>query len=151
MADTEENRAAFGRPEASRGESAFPQLRFVALVENGTHVLFGARLGGFADGETTLAHEALPALRPGMLCLADRQFFGHALWQEAAATGADLLWRVKRNLRLPREAVLADGSYLTTVYPEREGPAAPDRGRPGAGGRVPAGEASPTPSRSTGW
>ncbi|HEX2300046.1 MAG TPA: IS4 family transposase [Pseudonocardiaceae bacterium] len=117
VADTEENRSAFERPGAGRGESAFPQLRFVALVENGTHVLFGARLGGFADGETTLAHAALPALQPGMLCLADRQFFGHALWQEASATGADLLWRVKRNLRLPREAVLADGSYLTTVFP----------------------------------
>src|SRR5512134_1703362 len=116
VADTEENRTAFGRPEASRGESAFPQLRFVALVENGTHVLFGTRLGRFADGETTLAHDALPALRPGMLCLADRQFFGHALWQGAVASGADLLWRVKKNLRLPREAVLADGSYLTTVY-----------------------------------
>src|ERR671927_552622 len=93
VADTGENCAAFGRPEASRGESAFPQVRFVALVENGTHVLFGARLGGFAEGETTLAHEAVPALEPGMLCLADRQFFGHALWQEAVATGADLLWR----------------------------------------------------------
>src|ERR687885_375612 len=67
--------------------------------------------------ETTLAHGALPALGPGMLCLADRQFFGHALWQGAAATGADLLWRVKRNLRLPREAALADGSYLSTLYP----------------------------------
>src|SRR3954468_17325331 len=108
VADTEANRTAFGRPGAGRGESAFPQLRFVALVENGTHVLFGARLGGFGDGETTLAHDALPTLQPGMLCLADRQFFGHALWQEAAATGADLLWRVKRNVRLPREARLAD-------------------------------------------
>src|SRR4051812_40226639 len=117
VADTAENEAAFGRPGAGRGESAFPQVRFVALVENGTHVLFGARLGGFAEGETTLAHGALPALRPGMLCLADRQFFGHALWQGAAATGADLLWRVKRDLRLPREARLADGSYLTTIYP----------------------------------
>jgi hypothetical protein len=117
VADTEENRTAFERPGASRGESAFPQLRFVALVENGTHVLFGTRLGSFADSETTLAHAALPALRPGMLCLADRQFFGHALWQEAVASGADLLWRVKRNLRLPREAVLPDGSYLTTIYP----------------------------------
>ena len=117
VADTEENCTAFGRPEASRGESAFPQLRFVTLVENGTHVLFGARLGSFAEGETTLAHAALPALQPGMLCLADRQFFGHALWQVAMDTGADLLWRVKHNLRLPREAVLADGSYLTTVYP----------------------------------
>ena len=72
VADTAENEAAFGRPEAGRGESAFPQLRFVALVENGTHVLFGTRLGGFADGETTLAHGAVPALGPGMLCLADR-------------------------------------------------------------------------------
>ena len=117
VADTAENRAAFGVPGASRGESAFPQLRLVALVENGTHVLFGARLGRYAEGETTLAHDVLAALRPGMLCLADRQFFGHALWQRAASTGADLLWRVKSNLRLPREQVLPDGSYLTTVYP----------------------------------
>ena len=120
VADTEENNTAFGRPGAGRGESAFPQIRFVALVENGTHVLFGARLGSFADGETTLAHGVLLALQPGMLCLADRQFFGHALWQAAAGTGADLLWRVKRNLRLPHEAVLADGSYLTTIYPSEK-------------------------------
>jgi hypothetical protein len=88
VADTEENRAEFGVPGASRGESAaFPQLRLGALVENGTHVLFGARLGCCAAGETTLAHVALGALRPGMLCLADRQFFGHALWQRAAGGG----------------------------------------------------------------
>src|SRR5690349_17125614 len=131
VADTGDNCAAFGRPEASRGESAFPQVRFVALVENGTHVLFGARLGSFAEGETTLAHDALPALGPGMLCLADRQFFGHALWREAAATGADLLWRVKRNMRLPREAALADGSFLSTVYPSEK-----DRRHRAAGVRV---------------
>jgi Insertion element 4 transposase N-terminal/Transposase DDE domain len=117
VADTEENRAEFGLPGASRGESAFPQLRLVALVENGTHVLFGARLGRTAEGEVTLARDVLGALRPGMLCLADRYFFGHALWQQAASTGADLLWRVKGNLRLPRETVLPDGSYLSTIYP----------------------------------
>ncbi len=117
VADTEENRTSFGRPGVSRGESAFPQLRFVALVENGTHVLFGACLGRFADGEATLARDVLTALRSGMLCLADRYFFGYALWQAAAATGADLLWRVRCNLRLPRAQVLADGSYLTTIYP----------------------------------
>jgi hypothetical protein len=104
-------------PGASRGASAFPQLRFVALVENGTHVLFGTQLGRYDAGETTLAQRVLGSLRPGLLCLADRQFFGHALWQAAAASGADLLWRVKHNLRLPRETMLADGSYLTTVYP----------------------------------
>src|ERR687894_630779 len=116
VADTEANRAEFGLPGASRGASAFPQLRFAALVENGTHVLFGARLGPYATGETTLAHKVLAALCPGMLCLADRQFFGHALWLAARDTGADLLWRGKNNLRLPRETVLTDGSYLTTIY-----------------------------------
>src|ERR671933_1079444 len=119
VADTEANRAAFGVPGSSRGESAFPQLRLVALVENGTHVLFGADLGPYAEGETTLAHVVLGALRPGMLCLADRQFFGHALWSRAVGTGADLLWRVKSNLRLPREQVLPDGSSLSTAYPSR--------------------------------
>jgi Insertion element 4 transposase N-terminal/Transposase DDE domain len=116
VVDSEANRAAFGLPGTSRGESAFPQLRFVALVENGTHVLFGTRLDRFAVGETTLARPVFAALQPGMLCLADRQFFGCALWQEATATGADLLWRVKHNLRLPREVRLADGSYRTTIY-----------------------------------
>ena len=120
VADTAANRAEFGRPGGGRGESAFPQLRFVALVENGTHVLFGACLGRYAEGETTLARGVLAALRPGMLCLADRYFFGHALWRAAVETGADLLWRVKGDLRLPRETALADGSYLTTLYPSKK-------------------------------
>jgi hypothetical protein len=50
-------------------------------------------------------------LGAGMLCLADRSFFGFDLWQQARATGADLLWRVKRNLRLPLEKRRPDGSY----------------------------------------
>jgi hypothetical protein len=45
VADEQENVQAFGRPSASRGSSAYPQMRFVSLVENGTHVLWGTRLG----------------------------------------------------------------------------------------------------------
>jgi Insertion element 4 transposase N-terminal/Transposase DDE domain len=116
VADEQDNEKAFGRPSASRGTSAYPQVRFVSLVENGTHVLFGTQLGGYADGEITLAHKALPSLKPGMLCLADRNFFGFDLWKKARATGADLLWRVKKNLRLPCEKRLSDGSYLSTIY-----------------------------------
>jgi Insertion element 4 transposase N-terminal/Transposase DDE domain len=117
VADEAANDAAFGRPGASRGRSAFPQLRFVALVENGTHVLFGTQLGSYATGEITLAKAALGALRKGMLCLADRNFFGFALWMQARGSGADLLWRIKINARLPREQLLADGSYLSRIYP----------------------------------
>ena len=116
VADERENEQAFGRPGASRGASAYPQMRFVSLVENGTHVLFGTRMADYATGEVTLAQEVISALRPGMLCLADRNFFGFALWNRARASGAELLWRVKRNLRLRAETLLPDGSYLSRIY-----------------------------------
>ncbi len=116
IADEKENEEAFGRPSSSRGSSAFPQLRFVSLVENGTHVLFGTRMGGIRTGEGTLAREVFSSLRPGMLCLGDRNFYGFESWNLAKSTGADLLWRVKKNLRLPCETRLPDGSYLSRVY-----------------------------------
>ena len=62
-ADEKCNEEAFGRPSSSRGNSAFPKLRFVSLVENGTHVLFGTRMGGYKTGEITLAKEVLTCLR----------------------------------------------------------------------------------------
>ena len=117
VADEKGNVKAFGRPGASRGKSAYPQIRLVSLVENGTHVLFGSQMAAYRVGETTLAKTVLAALRKGMLCLADRQFFSFGLWNQARATGADLLWRVKKNMRLACDKRLADGSYLSRVYP----------------------------------
>ena len=117
VADEKANEDAFSRPRASRGASAYPQIRFVSLVENGTHVLFGSQMDGYRTGEITLAKSVLPALHKGMLCLADRNFFGFELWQQARATGADLLWRMKKNMRMACEKRLPDGSYLSHVYP----------------------------------
>jgi hypothetical protein len=132
-ADEKDNEKSFGRPSASRGKSAFPQVRFVSLVENGTHVLFGTRMGGVDTGEITLAKQVLASLAKGMLCLADRNFFGFELWNQAHSTGADLLWRVKKNLRLPCEKRLPDGSYLSRVY---ESPKEQRHGRNGVIVRV---------------
>ena len=116
VADEKGNSQAFGRPGASRGESAYPQIRFVSLVENGTHVLFGSRMADYATSEIALAKTVLPSLKKGMLCLADRGFFGFEMWKQAAATGADLLWRVRKNIVLPCEKRLPDGSYLSRIY-----------------------------------
>jgi hypothetical protein len=117
VADEPALEAAFGRPGAGHGESAYPQIRFVSLVENGTHVLFGTKMAGCATSEIALTKDVLSALRPGMLCLADRNFFGYEMWRQACATGADLLWRIKKNARLKCEQRLPDGSYLSHVYP----------------------------------
>jgi len=117
VADEKANEEAFSRPGASRGTSAYPQIRFVSLVENGTHVLFGSQMDSYRTGEITLAKAVLPRLGKGMLCLADRNFFGFELWQLARGTGADLLWRMKKNMRMACEKPLPDGSYLSHVYP----------------------------------
>jgi hypothetical protein len=120
VADEPANDGAFGRPGASRGSSAFPQIRFVSLVENGTHVLFASQMADYGTGEITLAKTVVAGLQPGMLCLADRQFFGFELWNLARDGGADLLWRIKKNMRLPREQQLPDGSYLSRIYPSQQ-------------------------------
>jgi hypothetical protein len=116
VADTVENDEAFGRPGASRGSSAFPKVRFVALLENGTHVLWGAHMDVYATDELTLAEKVIPLLSKGMLCMADRFFPSYKLWRMAAKTGADLLWRTRQNARLEVEKRLPDGSYLSRIY-----------------------------------
>ena len=115
VADTPENVLAFGRPGSWRSEGgggAFPQVRLVGLCEVGTHAIVDAALGPYARGERELARSLLRSLGPGMLVLADRGFYGHELWREAAATGAELLWRVRLDVALERERDLPDGSYL---------------------------------------
>ena len=119
MPDKPRYEAKFGRPKASRGRSAFPKIRFVSLVEAGTHVLFGTRMGSYTESELSLARTMVESLKKGMLCMADLNFVNYKLWNQALATGADLLWRVKKNLRLPCEKRLEDGSFLSTVYPSQ--------------------------------
>jgi len=116
VADNAENEAAFGRPPASRGSSAYPQIRFAALLEIGTRVLFAVHMDGCQTSEITLAGKLFPFLKKGMLCLADRFFLGYELWKKAKATGADLLWRGRKNLRLEVDQLLPDGSYLSRIY-----------------------------------
>jgi hypothetical protein len=110
------NEEAFGLQGTHRGEVAFPKIRFVCLCEIGTHILFGSRMASYEVGEVTLAEEVLPLLKPGMLCLADRGFNCFRLWKLAQETGAELVWRLRKDMVLPREKQLKDGSFLSTFY-----------------------------------
>jgi hypothetical protein len=118
VAATPENADAFGYPGTGRGEGrgAFPQLRLVGLAECASHALFGLAMGPCSTGEATLARELLASLSDGMLLLADRGFFSFGLWDEARATGADLLWRTKVGHILPVDRRLEDGSYLSHLH-----------------------------------
>jgi hypothetical protein len=112
LQDTEDNAKEFGHSSNQNGRSAYPLLRFTALVEVGTRLIFAAACGACRQSETALARELLPELRAGMICLADRLFPSPELWRQARDTGAELLWRAKTGLKLKRLQDLPDGSWL---------------------------------------
>ncbi len=117
VADTAENEVWFGRPGVSKGEqAAFPQARLVGLAECGTHAVFDAELGSCSTSEAALSRRLVDRLEPGMLVLADRGFYSFKLWEQSAATGADLLWRMRASQRLDPVEILPDGSYLSRVF-----------------------------------
>lgn len=115
--DTPVNDEHFGRPGTAKGErAAFPQARLVAVAECGSHAIFDAAIGAYTTSERQLSGPLLDRLDPSMLCLADRGFYSFTAWAAAAATGADLLWRVSRPLKLDPIEELPDGSYLAEVF-----------------------------------
>lgn len=69
--------------------------RFVALLENGTHVLFASRLGSYACGELKLGGGSNSASATGNAMFGRPWFHWRAVVEKAAATGAELLWRCK--------------------------------------------------------
>ena len=118
VGDTVANARAFGRPGSARGVNttgAFPQVRLVGLLENGTHAICGAELGAYGTSEIVLAATVLPRLTGDMLCLADRGFLSYDLWGTAAGTGAALLWRAGATFTLPVLERFADGSFRSEL------------------------------------
>jgi hypothetical protein len=125
LQDTAGNRECYGKAGAAKGKtSPLPLIRFVALCEIGTRVLFAARMAAWKISEVALAKQLMDRLEPGMLCLADRLFYGFELWNQAVATGAQLLWRVQKSISLPRLDTLSDGSYLSEVRARSNAPIA---------------------------
>ncbi|OWK41042.1 IS4 family transposase [Fimbriiglobus ruber] len=115
--DTPANADHFGRSSGGRGDSAFPQLRKVSVVEVGTHVEVALVIGGYHDGEPTLVEKLWDKLPADSLLLEDRGFFSYEHWNALEARGVKLLVRIKSNMVLKPIRRLAEGSFLTKIYP----------------------------------
>jgi hypothetical protein len=111
VADTPENRETFGSSGGEKNPAPFPQVHLVGLGECGTHAVVAAQLGPWRTNDRVLAEALLDEFEPGMLIMADRGFYSFRLWESAAATGADLLWRMPAGPNLPVVRSLPDGSY----------------------------------------
>jgi Insertion element 4 transposase N-terminal/Transposase DDE domain len=119
--DSADNDAVFDRYAGSNGAAKQPQVRLTLLIECATHAILAARFDGTQTSEHVMAEAITTDLQPGMLLLADRNYYSFNRWHDAAATGAHLLWRIrakpgKGTMRLPIHTRLPDGSYLSTLH-----------------------------------
>jgi hypothetical protein len=119
VADTRENRDGLGRHRSSRGEAAFPCLRFAALVETGTHLIFAAEMSRVATNEVALAEQLLPRVDASMLILADRLYASFVFLAAVADTGAKFLARIRKEVTLPVLERFPDGSYRSRMVDGR--------------------------------
>jgi hypothetical protein len=121
--DSAANRAVFGTRGGPRTPAAFPKIRVVTVSECGSHApvlaVTGPAAGGKGSGEQSLARQLYPRLEEGWLVIADRNFYCWDDWRIAADTGADLLWRVRGDARLPVLEVLPDGSCRSVLIGPR--------------------------------
>ena len=76
VADSPENRAAFGGQNAGggRGLSGYPLVRVVAMMALRSHVLAAFRFADYATGETTLARGIWNEVPENSLVIVDRNF-----------------------------------------------------------------------------
>jgi Insertion element 4 transposase N-terminal/Transposase DDE domain len=113
--DTAVNRAWLGKQNASNGETGYPALSLMTLVETGTRALLGAVFGPASEGETGQARDLLPLVDQTMLVLIDRGFDGGDFLAAVAAAKAQFLVRLTSTRRLPVLRHLPDGSFTSLI------------------------------------
>jgi hypothetical protein len=107
--------ARFSKQRGNHGGTGYPQLRLLVLLACGTRTIIDAVFGPTTIGETTYTPRLLASLHTGMILLADRNFGAARLMAQIAATGADLLIRLKNGRIMPVLARYRDGSYLSIL------------------------------------
>jgi hypothetical protein len=113
--DSARNLAVYAKQAGNHGGSGYPLLRMVALVACGTRTVIDAVFGPTSTGEGGYTRRLARSLRAGMIVLLDRNFDDGPLLGHLAATGADLLVRLKSNRKLPVLRRYPDGSYLSRI------------------------------------
>jgi hypothetical protein len=111
------NAAAFGRQHGSRGDSAFPQVQGVYLVECGTHAIVDATFGPYGTSERDGAHALLRAISADMLVMGDRGLHEYELLTAVRQREAQVLGRLPAPVKPEWVASRPDDSTLAYLRP----------------------------------
>lgn len=115
-ADTKENHKKFGRPGASRGRAAYPQLRVATLVDIGTRIVSAMKYGPYITSEIALAWLLLPFLPQSSLVLMDRYFYAYdLLWEIWHEQKRDFVVRMPCKIKPKVLYRIGRGDYIVEV------------------------------------
>ncbi|MER6851576.1 IS4 family transposase [Streptomyces flaveolus] len=118
--DSVSNGDTFDGPSTGGTPFGFPQVRAAVLAEIGTHAVLDAGLGGYRDGERSLAYPLASSTGPGDLVIADRGFWSVEFVHAFTTPGAHLLVRLQSNHLGTTQADLPDGSRLSLMRPGKD-------------------------------
>ena len=115
--DTPANAAYFGRHHGSRGDSAFPQMQAVYLIECGTHVICDAGFWPCHTSERPGGVRMLRSVEEGDLVMWDCGFHSFDMASRTRQRQAHFLGRLPAHVKPKFIQALPDGSYLAYLYP----------------------------------
>lgn len=115
--DTPRNVRAFGKHGTPRGESAWPQVRVVALSECATHAVLDAGVWPHDADERACGRRLMRGVGVGTLVLWDRGFHSFTMVKAALDRGAHLLGRLPATVKPGVLRTLADGTQLVRLRP----------------------------------
>lgn len=115
MPDTPENVRAFGKIQGSRGDSAFPHLRLVALLEVVSRRIRAVRFLSSRISETKAMPSLVKNLGEGDLLLADRGLYAFAVVMQLLSQGSHFLFRVSKILTIQRLQTLGKGDWIGEI------------------------------------
>jgi hypothetical protein len=113
--DSAENEVGFGRPGASRGETAFPQMLAVTLVDVVSHAVADILFSGCRGSEKLMAIQILRTLGPDDLTLLDRGFASFDLLKTALDAQTQVVVRISDNWKPTIIRRFGDGDYLVRI------------------------------------
>lgn len=115
VADTKENREAFGGPSNSAGACAHPVIRAVCLLTVRARLLAGASFGTYHQHEQLYAKELWHHLPKGSLCLFDKGLYAAATACRLIKSGSDFLCRLPSSVKYEVIGALGKDDRLVRI------------------------------------
>lgn len=115
MPDTPDNVKVFGKVSGSRGDSAFPKMRIVALMDMVSRRIKAFRVFPWNISETRAVPTLAKGIGQGDVLLADRGLYSFAVLLQILSQGGHFLFRVSTIVKIKKKKTLGNGDWIGVI------------------------------------